>query len=262
MMTLPCPFHRFTLALALALAICAALFPASLIAEPVTLFAAASLKTALDELADEYPGDSLQIAYGGSSSLTRQILQGAPAQLFISANQTWMDLLARDGLLAQGSRVDLLSNRLVLIAPPGSTVELPPAPGFDLAGAIGDGVLAMALVKAVPAGIYGREALKTLGVWDSLQGQVAQTDNVRAALRLVATGEAPLGVVYATDLGATPGVRLLGLFPADSHTPIRYPMALIDPVTPDARAVYDFLNSEAAWAVFSKHGFTRPQVQP
>lgn len=238
------------------------MLPAALAAEEVTLFAAASLKSALDELAEIYPGDTLHIAYGGSSSLTRQILHGAPAQLFVSANQSWMDLLESDGILAQDSRIDLLSNRLALIAAPGSTVELPPAPGFDLAAAVGDGVLAMALVKAVPAGIYGKQALMTLGVWDSVQGNIAQADNVRAALRLVATGEAPLGIVYASDLGASPDVRLLGLFPADSHTPIRYPMALIDPVTADARAVYDFLNSEAARVVFSKHGFTRPQEQP
>jgi molybdate transport system substrate-binding protein len=245
-----------------ALVICATVFPAALAAEEVTLFAAASLKSALDELAEDYSGDTIHIAYGGSSSLTRQIVQGAPAQLFVSANQSWMDLLERNAILAQDSRIDLLSNRLALIAAPGSSVQLSPAPGFDLAEAVGDGVLAMALVKAVPAGIYGQEALKTLGVWDSVQGKVAQADNVRAALRLVATGEALLGIVYATDLGASSDVRLLGLFPADSHTPIRYPMALIDPVTPEARAVYDFLSSEAAWAVFAKHGFTLPQEQP
>ncbi|WIY24314.1 molybdate ABC transporter substrate-binding protein [Parasedimentitalea psychrophila] len=262
-MTMPCPFRRLTSALAVCAALFpVALFPGALAAEEVTLFAAASLKSALDELSDDYPGATLHIAYGGSSSLTRQILQGAPAQLFISANQAWMDRLERDRVLAQDSRIDLLSNRLALIAAPGSTVQLPPARGFDLAAAIGDGVLAMALVKAVPAGIYGREALQALGVWDSVQGKIAQADNVRAALRLVATGEAPLGIVYASDLGASPDVRLLGLFPANSHRPIRYPMALIDPVTPEARSVYDFLSSEAAWAVFAKHGFIRPQVQP
>ncbi|WP_238705017.1 molybdate ABC transporter substrate-binding protein [Parasedimentitalea marina] len=244
------------------MAIFAALFPVSLAAEEVTLFAAASLKTALDELADVYPGDTLHIAYGGSSSMTRQILQGAPAQLFISANQTWMDLLERDGILAQDSRIDLLGNRLALIAAPNNTAQVTPTPAFDLATSLSDGVLAMALVKAVPAGIYGREALVTLGVWDSVEGNVAQADNVRAALRLVATGEAPLGIVYATDLGAAPDVQLLGLFPADSHTPIRYPMALIDPVSPDARAVYEFLTSDTAWAVFEKNGFIRPAVQP
>ena len=247
--------------LASTLAVCATLIPAALAAEGVTVFAAASLKSALDELIKVYPGDTIHIAYGGSSSLTRQIMQGAPAQLFISANQGWMDTLERDGLLADDSRVDLLSNRLALIAAPGSEVQLPPTPGFDLTGAIGDSVLAMAMIKAVPAGIYGKQALTTLGVWESVQDKIAQADNVRAALRLVATGEASFGIVYASDLGASPEVHLMGLFPADSHTPILYPMALIDPATPDARAVYDFLNSTTARAMFSKHGFSDPQEQ-
>lgn len=244
-----------------ALAVCATVIPAALAAENITVFAAASLKNALDELADDYPDGNLQIAYGGSSTLSRQILQGAPAQLFISANLTWMDLLEQDGILADNSRVDLLGNRLALIAAPNSTATLFPAPGFELAAALGDGLLAMALVKAVPAGIYGQQALESLDAWDSLQGKIVQTDNVRAALRLVATGEAPMGIVYATDLGASPNVQLLGLFPADSHRPIHYPMALIDPVTPASRDVYDYLNSNAARAVFSRHGFIPPKAQ-
>jgi len=241
--------------LAYCLTACIALLPSGLAAAEITLFAAASLKTALDELADDYDANTLQIAYGGSSALTRQILQGAPAQLFLSANLAWMDVLELDGLLAAGSRVDLLGNRLALIAAPDSTVQRRPAPDFDLGTALGDGVLAMALVRAVPAGIYGREALQSLGVWRDVQDKVAQTDNVRAALRLVSTGEAPLGIVYASDLGASPQVRLLGLFPADSHSPIRYPIALIDPVTPEAQAVYDYLRSDHAQTVFARHGF-------
>ncbi|NIZ62923.1 molybdate ABC transporter substrate-binding protein [Sedimentitalea sp. CY04] len=258
MITLIRPLCR----LASTLAVCATLIPAALAAEDVTVFAAASLKSALDELIKVYPGDTIHIAYGGSSSLTRQVMQGAPAQLFISANQSWMDILERDGFLIENSRIDLLGNRLALVAAPDTTVQLPPAPGFDLATAIGDGVLAMALVKAVPAGIYGKQALSALGAWDGIKGKIAQADNVRAALRLVASGEASIGVVYATDLGASSDVRLLGLFPADSHTPIHYPMALIDPTTADARAVYDFLNSATARAVFAKHGFSDPQEQP
>jgi len=238
------------------LAVCVAVLSGPLTAAEVTLFAAASLKNALDELAQEYPDNALQIAYGGSSALSRQIMHGAPTQLFLSANIAWMDVLDQDGLLAQGSRIDLLGNHLALIAAPGNTVHLTPAPGFDLATALGDGVLAMALVKAVPAGIYGREALKSLGAWDSVKDKVVQTDNVRAALRLVATGEAPLGIVYVTDLGAAPQVRLLGLFPADSHGPIRYPMALIDPVSPEAQAAYDYLLSDAAQEIFTRHGFS------
>lgn len=246
------PLYRF----ASALAVCMAMSPAAQAAEEVTLFAAASLKTALDELAQNYTTSPLRIAYGGSSALARQIRQGAPAQVFLSANTAWMDVLDQDGLLTPDSRIDLLGNRLALIAAPGSTIQLSPAPGFDLATALGDEVLAMALVKAVPAGIYGREALVSLGVWDSVQDKVAQTDNVRAALRLVALGEAPLGIVYATDLGASPQVRLLGLFPTASHSPIRYPVALIDPVTPEAQAVYDYLRSDTARAVFARHGFS------
>ncbi|OUS34128.1 molybdate ABC transporter substrate-binding protein [Rhodobacterales bacterium 56_14_T64] len=242
------------------LGVCVAVLSGPLAAAEVTLFAAASLKNALDALAQEYPDNALQIAYGGSSALSRQIQQGAPTQLFLSANTAWMDVLDQDGLLAQGSRIDLLSNRLALIAAPGNSVQLRPAPEFELATALGDGVLAMALVKAVPAGIYGREALEALGVWYSVKDKVAQTDNVRAALRLVATGEAPLGIVYATDLGAAPQVRLLGLFPADSHSPILYPLALIEPVSPEAQAAYDFLRSDAAQAVFARHGFSPLRV--
>ncbi len=242
------------------LAVCLAVLSGPVAAAEVTLFVAASLKNALDELAQEYPNNALQIAYGGSSALSRQILYGAPAQVFLSANAAWMDVLDQDGLLTQGSRIDLLGNHLALIAAPDNTVQITPAPKFDLATALGDGVLAMALVKAVPAGIYGREALESLGVWDSVKDKVVQTDNVRAALRLVATGEAPLGIVYATDLGAAPRVRLLGLFPADSHSPIRYPMALIDPVSPEAQAAYDYLRSDAAQAVFARHGFNPLRV--
>lgn len=242
------------------LAVCVAVLSGPLAAAEVTLFAAASLKNALDELAREYPDIALQIAYGGSSALSRQIQQGAPAQMFLSANIAWMDVLDQDGLLTQGSRIDLLSNRLALIAAPGNSVHLAPAPEFELATALGDGVLAMALVKAVPAGIYGREALQALGVWDSVKDKVAQTDNVRAALRLVATGEASLGIVYASDLGAAPQVRLLGLFPADSHSPIRYPLALIEPISPEAQAAYDYLRSGTAQAVFARHGFSPLRV--
>ncbi|TLP66944.1 molybdate ABC transporter substrate-binding protein [Parasedimentitalea maritima] len=245
----------------LALVVCVSLAPGWLVAEEVTLFAAASLKNALDELAQSYGGGKLHIAYGGSSALTRQIRLGAPAQLFLSANTTWMQVLEDDGLLMPGSRTDLLSNQLALIAAPNSSITLSPAPGFELAATLGDGVLAMALVNAVPAGIYGREALTSLGAWENVQGKVVQTDNVRAALRLVATGEAQLGIVYASDLGASPHVRLLGLFPAQTHSPIRYPMALIDPATPEAQAVYDYLRSDAAQAVFARHGFRPLQGQ-
>ena len=174
-------------------------------AETVTVFAAASLKPALDEIADRYETDSghqIHRSYGGSSALARQIQHGAPAQLFLSANTAWMDALEADGLLAPDTRRDLLTNRLALIAPANSPLTLAPEEGAPMAKALGDDRLAIALVQAVPAGIYGRQALTYLGLWDQVQLHLAQTDNVTAALRLVSLGEAPLGIVYATDARA------------------------------------------------------------
>jgi molybdate transport system substrate-binding protein len=249
------PFLRLATAAALALS---ATLPVQ--AAEVTVFAAASLKTALDEVAARFHdsgGDTVQISYAGSSALARQIQQGAPAQLFISASTDWMDVLAGDGLLAAGTRTDLLTNRLVLIAGSDTDTTLDLAPGADLAGALGaDGRLAMALVDAVPAGIYGKAALQSLGLWDSVAGHVAQADNVRAALRLVAVGEAPLGIVYATDANAEPQVRMVGVFPEDSHPPIVYPAAILaEGDTPQARAFFAFLTGARAGAVFTRHGF-------
>jgi molybdate transport system substrate-binding protein len=222
---------------------------------PATVFAAASLKSALDEVLAGQP--DWRAAYAGSSVLARQILQGAPADVFISANALWMDELARAGALEPGTRRDLLSNRLALIAAPG--VDAPaPAPGADLAAALGDGRLAMALVDAVPAGIYGKAALTSLGVWDAVAPRVAQADNVRAALRLVASGAAPLGIVYATDAAAEPRVRLIGLFPQNSHPPIRYPVALLRDHGEGGRALYDRIVGAQARAIFAAHGFLAP----
>ncbi|MCA0869951.1 molybdate ABC transporter substrate-binding protein [Seohaeicola saemankumensis] len=230
-------------------------------AADLTVFAAASLKTALDEVADRYSdrtGTRLRLSYAGSSALARQIQQGAPADLFFSANPGWMDVLEADGLLAPASRRDLLSNRLALIAGPGARTDLPRiAPGADLRGALGDGRLSMALVNAVPAGIYGKAALQSLGLWDQVADRLAQSDNVRAALRLVALGETPLGVVYATDAAAEPKVRVIGLFPPDSHPPIRYPVAIIAGADrPQARDFLAFLSGPQAGALFAAHGFT------
>ncbi len=247
-----------TRVLAAALLLASLVLPAR--AADLTVFAAASLKTALDEVADRYSegtGTRLRLSYAGSSALARQIQQGAPADLFLSANTGWMDVLEADGLLAPGSRRDLLSNRLALIAGPGTRIELPQiAPGADLRGALGDGRLSMALVAAVPAGIYGKAALQSLGLWDQVADRLAQSDNVRAALRLVALGETPLGVVYATDAAAEPKVRVIGLFPPDSHPPIRYPVAIITGGDrPQARDFLAFLSGPQAAALFSAHGF-------
>ncbi|MFT7594696.1 MAG: molybdate transport system substrate-binding protein [Paracoccaceae bacterium] len=239
---------------------------AAMAGQPITVFAAASLKNALDEVADLYTQDTgtgVSLSYGGSSALARQIQYGAPAHLFLSANAAWTDILATQGLLKPGTRVDLLSNRLVLIAAPDVATTLVIGPGMDLSGALGEDKLAMALVDAVPAGIYGRAALQSLGVWDSVQGQIAQTDNVRAALRLVSVGEAPLGIVYATDAAADPTVRIVGMFPENTHPQILYPMALLaEGNTGDARAFAAFLSGPQARAIFDRHGFSTPETRP
>jgi molybdate transport system substrate-binding protein len=176
--------------------------------------------------------------------------------LFISANAEWMDYLAERGLIVAESRIDLLGNRLVLVAPADSGIAVDIAPGFDLAGALGDGHLAMANTDAVPAGIYGKQALTALGVWESVAPRVAQAQDVRAALALVALGEAPLGIVYATDAGAEPGVRIVAAFPEETHDRIIYPAALVAGAENEAaRSLLDFLRSDAAAPFFEAEGF-------
>ncbi|WP_244614899.1 molybdate ABC transporter substrate-binding protein [Pukyongiella litopenaei] len=230
---------------------------------PFGVFAAASMKTALDEAAARFAAGTGEtpplLSFAGSSALARQIMQGAPAALFVSANTAWMDTLEAEGLIAPGTRADIATGDLVLIAAPGYAGELTIGPGFDLAGALGGERLAMALVDAVPAGIYGRAALQSLGVWDSVADRIAQADNVRAALRLVALGEAPLGIVYATDALAEPRVRVLGRFPPDSHPPICYPAAVLAEFdTPPARAFLAFLTGPEGREILNRHGFGSP----
>lgn len=225
------------------------------------VFAAASLKGPLDEAAAAFKaetGTTVVISYAGSNALAKQIEQGAPAEIFISADEAWMDYLAERSLIAGGSRHDLLANELALIAPAGSTAAPVIAPGFDLAGALGDGRLALADPDAVPAGKYAKQALVALGVWDGVAGRLARTENVRAALALVASGEAPLGIVYATDALAEPKVRSLGAFPAATHDPILYPAALTRTATPEAAAFLAFLKGDTASAIFAKAGFGKP----
>jgi molybdate transport system substrate-binding protein len=228
-------------------------------ADTVTVFAAASMANALAgvETAFEAASDhDLVVVLAGSSALARQIQQGAPADVFISANPGWMDALEAEGLIDAGTRRDLLGNSLVLIAH-GQADPVEITPDLDLPAMLGHGRLAMALVEAVPAGIYGREALTALGLWDGVAAQVAQTDNVRAALALVALGEAPLGVVYATDAMAAPGVTVIGRFPADSHAPITYPVArLVAAVGEGANDFLSFLTGPDARAAFEAQGFT------
>ena len=227
---------------------------------PVLVFAAASLKNALDAIAADWrreTGKQATISYAASSTLAKQIENGAPADLFISADRDWMDYLEQRKLIKPDSRVDLLGNKLVLIAPKDCKIDLVIRPGFDLAGALGDGRLAMADPAAVPAVLYGKAALEKLGVWRDVASRVAAAENVRAALLLVARGEAPLGIVYQTDAAAEPKVRVVAAFPPDTHPPIVYPVAVTrESRSPDAAAFLVFLRSASARAAFESQGFT------
>jgi molybdate transport system substrate-binding protein len=241
------------------LAAALALAPAIAAAETVTVFAAASLKNALDRVAEtwgEASGHEAVISYAGSSALAQQIEAGAPADIFISASIEWMDTVDASGNVREGTRRDLLGNTLVLIAHGTDAPAVEIAPGFDLAGLLGDGKLAMALVDAVPAGVYGKAALTSLGVWDAVAPNVAQAGNVRAALALVAAGEAPYGVVYRTDAAAEDNVTVVGTFPADTHEPIVYPAAVTASSTsPVADEFMRFLLTPEAAAIFEDEGF-------
>lgn len=219
------------------------------------VFAAASLKNALDEVAASYPSRPA-ISYGASSALARQIENGAPADVFISADLAWMDYVEKKGLLAPGTRRNLLGNRLVLIAPKSHPLKLEPAPGFPIAKALGSGRIALAEPNSVPAGKYAKAAFEKLGVWDRIAGKVAAADNVRAALLLVARGEAPLGVVYQTDANAESGVMVAGVFPAATHPPIVYPAAALKSAKPGGVSFLEFLSRPPSRAVFEKHGFS------
>lgn len=242
-------------------------FAQPLLAEEVTIFAASSLQTALDRIAAEHEaatGDEVTAVYGGSATLAKQIAAGAPVDLFISASTEWMDDLDGKGLLAEGSRVDLLGNQLVLIAPgPGGPAATPMSSDFDLPGALAGGKLAMALVDSVPAGVYGKQALSALGLWDAAAPSVVQADNVRAALVLVARGEAALGVTYASDAVAEPGVHVAATFPAGSHDPITYPLAVLAGAAhPQAAArLAAAVQAAPAQAIFAQNGFAPPPVK-
>lgn len=229
-------------------------------ADRLTVFAAASLKNALDDVSAAWKAETSKEtvnSYAASSALARQIESGAPADIFISADLDWMTYLADRKLIVPGSVVKLLGNRLVLVAPANSAASIKIAPGFDLAGLIADGRLAICEVKSVPAGKYGKAALEALGVWTTVANRIAQAENARAALMLVATGEAAAGVVYQTDANAEPKVRVLDSFPEDSHPEIVYPAGVVAMSTnPDAAAFVDFLQSPQAQDLFRKQGFT------
>jgi molybdate transport system substrate-binding protein len=227
--------------------------------EPL-VFAAASLKNALDDVAAQWQresGKKVVISYAASNTLIKQIEQGAPADMFISADLDWMDYGQQNNLINVETRANLLSNRLVLVAPKDATFTLNVARGLNLASALKGGRLAMANVDAVPAGKYGKTALEKLGAWDGVKDKIAQADNVRAALLLVSRGEAPLGTVYQTDAVSEPAVKIVGTFPEDSHPPITYPIALTKTSTnPDARAFLSYVRSPAAKPAFERQGFT------
>jgi molybdate transport system substrate-binding protein len=252
--------RRSLIGLALALAALPAL-PTLAQAEEVTVFAAASLKNALDDVAAAYKADTgktVQISYAASNALARQIEAGAPADIFFSADLAWMDYLDERKLIRNDTRQTLLGNVIVLVAPADSSATIALEPGADLAALLGaDGRLAMANVDSVPAGKYGKAALEALGVWPSVAGRVVQAENVRAVLAFVATGEAPLGIVYKTDANSEPRVKSIAAFPADSHPPIVYPVAMTAASTnPEAKAFFDFMRSDAATPAYEEQGFT------
>lgn len=223
------------------------------------VLAAASLQEAMSDAARVWAARKHAqpvISFAGSSALARQIEAGAPADLFVSADEEWMDYVAGKGLLKPGARAQFLSNQLVLIAPANSRANLRIAHNFPLARALGGGRLAMADPVAVPAGKYGKEALTSLGVWSSVQGRIAPAENVRAALLLVERGEVPFGIVYATDARASSKVRIIGTFPPASHTPITYPIATLKASKhPEAEAFRRFLLSRDGKVIFARRGF-------
>jgi molybdate transport system substrate-binding protein len=255
------PLRRGLLAFA-AVALLAGPLSASLAhAADVTVFAAASLKNALDDAVAVYKtktGKGVKVSYAGSSQLAKQIEAGAPADIFFSADLDWMDYLAKKNLIDASSRVTLLGNTLVLIAPKDSSATLTIAKDFPLADALGaDGKLSMATIDSVPAGKYGKAALTSLGVWDKVSSHVAQADNVRSAMTFVAKGEAPFGIVYGTDAAAEPKVKVVATFPETSHPKIVYPVARIAASTnADTKAFLDWLISADAQSSFTKQGFT------
>jgi len=228
---------------------------------PVVL-AAASLQESLEAVAQVWESEGHAapvLSFAASSALARQVEQGAPADIFVSADEEWMDLLDEKGLLKPGTRADLLGNALVLIAPAASEAQLDLADPESFAAVLENGRLAIADPDTVPAGKYGKAALEKLGLWPGVRGKLAPAENVRAALALVERGEAPLGIVYATDAKASGGVRILAIFPDASHPPIRYPAAVLASSThDDADAFRAFLASEKARGIFARHGFLPP----
>lgn len=234
--------------------------PAAAQDKTLTVFAAASMKNALDEIDAAYAaktGVKLVASYAASSVLAKQIEQGAPADIFVSADTDWMDYAIQKKNINEPTRVNLLGNSIVLIAPRESKIDnVTIAPGFDLAKLAGDGRIATGDVKSVPVGKYAKAALEKLGSWSAAEPKFAMADSVRAALTLVSRGEAGLGIVYATDAKVEPGVKIVGTFPADSHPPIIYPVAATTTAKPETADYLAFLRSGAAKTILEKYGFT------
>lgn len=249
------------LLLSISLSISAPAFAAPDNRGPLVL-AAASMQEAMTQAADAWTArghDRPVLSFAASSALARQIRAGAPADLFLSADEEWMTDVQKAGFVMRGTRANLAGNRLVLVAPAGKPVRLRIARAMPIARALGDGRLAMANPDSVPAGKYGQAALSALGVWPQLAGRIARGENVRAALALVERGATPLGVVYATDARASQGVMVVGTFPASSHPPIRYPLArLTTSRHRQAEGFRRFLLSPAGKAILARHGFTAP----
>jgi molybdate transport system substrate-binding protein len=247
-------------AVAAALAIAAALDAAVAQERSITVFAAASMKNALDDIDAAFAKRTaikVIASYDASSALMKQIEGGAPADVFVSADLKWMDYGAQKRLIKDDTRINLLGNQLVLIAPKDSKIDkVEIEPGFDLAKLAGDGRIATGDVKAVPVGLYAQAALQELGIWNQVEQKMALTQNVRAALVLVARGEVPLGIVYSTDAKVEPSVKVVGVFPDDSHDPIIYPVAATMHAKPEATTYLDFLHSQAAKSIFETYGFS------
>jgi molybdate transport system substrate-binding protein len=226
----------------------------------ITVFAAASMKNAIDDINVAFTkatGVKAVASLAASSALAKQIEQGAPADVFASADVEWMDYVAGKKLIKDDSRINLLGNKLVLIAPRDSKIDnVTIGPGFDIATLAGDGRIAVADVRAVPAGKYAKAALEKLGGWAKAEPKLAAAENVRAALALVGRGEAPLGIVYETDAKIEKNVKIVGYFPEDSHPPITYPVALTANAKPEAARYLSFLRSSVAKTVFETYGFT------
>ena len=248
--------------LALLLALGACIPPVFAAPKAPLVLAAASLQESMTTAAEAWRRHGHPrpvLSFAASSALARQISGGGQADLFVSADEDWMDALAKAGLIVPETRKSFLVGALVIVAPADSRLRLRPAPGFALLRALGGGKLAMADPDSVPAGRYGREALQHFGVWDQVSGQVVRAENVRAALGMVAHDAAPLGIVYATDALAEPHVRMVGVFPPGSHAPITYPLARLRTSTnPEGEAFRRFLLSGEGKAIFRRYGFVAP----